>query len=207
MNTAILLFLVFIVLFVTGNSFKTMMTDMYSKSFTEYIHLEVTEDQVFEIFLDFGWQIALTIAPILLIAIVAGLASNFLQVGFLFTTEPLKMKLSKIDPIQGAKRIFSVRALVELVKSLLKILVVGAITFAIIWINKDEMLMLVDKDVHGALAFFGSMTIQMGIAAAIGLLIVSVFDYAYQRFDFEKQNKMSKDDVKDEYKNIEGGIL
>lgn len=105
-NTAILLFLVFIVLFVTGNSFKTMMTDMYSKSFTEYIHLEVTEDQVFEIFLDFGWQIALTIAPILLIAIVAGLASNFLQVGFLFTTEPLKMKLSKIDPIQGAKRIF-----------------------------------------------------------------------------------------------------
>ncbi|PWU68858.1 flagellar biosynthesis protein FlhB [Gracilibacillus dipsosauri] len=206
-NTAILLFLVFIVLFVTGNSFKTMMTDMYSKSFTEYIHLEVTEDQVFEIFLDFGWQIALTIAPILLIAIVAGLASNFLQVGFLFTTEPLKMKLSKIDPIQGAKRIFSVRALVELVKSLLKILVVGAITFAIIWINKDEMLMLVDKDVHGALAFFGSMTIQMGIAAAIGLLIVSVFDYAYQRFDFEKQNKMSKDDVKDEYKNIEGDPL
>ncbi len=67
--------------------------------------------------------------------------------------------------------------------------------------------MLVDKDVHGALAFFGSMTIQMGIAAAIGLLIVSVFDYAYQRFDFEKQNKMSKDDVKDEYKNIEGDPL
>ncbi|GAE91612.1 flagellar biosynthesis protein FlhB [Gracilibacillus boraciitolerans JCM 21714] len=64
--------------------------------------------------------------------------------------------------------------------------------------------MLVDKEVNSSLAFFGQMTIQMGIAASIGLLIISVIDYTYQRYDFEKQNKMSKNDVKDEYKNIEG---
>ncbi|SER06757.1 flagellar biosynthetic protein FlhB [Gracilibacillus ureilyticus] len=206
-NTAILLFFVFIILLVIGQSLGNTMTGMYSKSFTEYIHLAVTEEQIFEMFLDFTIQIGIALAPIMLIAIVAGFASNFLQIGFLFTSEPLKMKLSKIDPIQGAKRIFSVRALVELVKSLLKIIVVGIITFSIIWMNKDEMIMLYDKNVTSAMAFFGSMTIQMGLAAAIALLIISVIDYAYQRYDFEKQNRMSKNDIKDEHKNIEGDPL
>ncbi|MGN8644983.1 flagellar biosynthesis protein FlhB [Gracilibacillus sp. HCP3S3_G5_1] len=206
-NTAILLFFVFIILLVTGDLLKNTMTNMYSKSFTEYIHHEVTEDELFSMFLDILFNISIAIAPIMLIAIVAGLASNFMQIGFLFSTEPLKMKLNKIDPIQGAKRIFSARALVELVKSLLKIIVVGVITFSIIWMNRDEMMMLVDKEVNGALAFFGQMTIQMGIAAAIGLLIISVIDYAYQKYDFEKQNRMSKNDIKDEHKNIEGDPL
>ncbi|WP_208592517.1 flagellar biosynthesis protein FlhB [Gracilibacillus suaedae] len=206
-NTAILLFFVFIILLVTGDNLKSTMSDMFSKSFTEYIHHDVTEEELFSMFLDVLSQISIAIAPIMLIAIVAGLASNFMQIGFLFTTEPLKMKLNKIDPIQGAKRIFSARALVELVKSLLKIVVVGVITFSIIWINRDEMMMLADKEVHGALAFFGQMTIQMGVAAAIGLLIISVIDYAYQKYDFEKQNRMSKNDVKDEHKNIEGDPL
>ncbi|MFD2657187.1 flagellar biosynthesis protein FlhB [Gracilibacillus thailandensis] len=206
-NTAILLFFVFIILLVTGDNLKSTMSAMFSKSFTEYIHHDLTEEELSRMFLDVLSQISIAIAPIMLIAIVAGLASNFMQIGFLFTTEPLKMKLNKIDPIQGAKRIFSARALVELVKSLLKIAVVGVITFSIIWINRDEMMMLVDKDIHGALAFFGQMTIQMGVAAAIGLLIISVIDYAYQKYDFEKQNKMSKNDVKDEHKNIEGDPL
>ncbi|UOQ47861.1 flagellar biosynthesis protein FlhB [Gracilibacillus caseinilyticus] len=206
-NTAILLFFVFTILFVTGSSLKDSMTAMYEKFFTEYIHHEVTEVEVFSMLQDVLMEISLAIAPIMLIAIVAGLASNFLQFGFLFTAEPLKMKLNKIDPIQGAKRIFSARALVELVKSLLKIVVVGVITFSIIWMNRDEMMMLADKEVNNSLAFFGEMTIEMGIAAAIGLLIISVIDYAYQKYDFEKQNKMSKNDIKDEYKNIEGDPL
>lgn len=206
-NTAILLFFVFIILLITGGLLKDTMTSMYSKTFTEYIHHEVTQEEIFRMLLDFLSQISIAVAPIMLIAIVAGIASNFLQIGFLFTAEPLKMKLNKIDPIQGAKRIFSVRALVELVKSLLKITVVGIITFSIIWINRDEIMMLVDKEVNSSLAFFGQMTIQMGIAASIGLLIISVIDYTYQRYDFEKQNKMSKNDVKDEYKNIEGDPL
>ncbi|MDX8046953.1 flagellar biosynthesis protein FlhB [Gracilibacillus sp. S3-1-1] len=206
-NTAILLFFVFIILLVLGGYLKNAMTDMFTKTFTEYIFHPVTEDEIFTVFIDVLSKISLAVAPIMLVAIVAGLASNLMQIGFLFTAEPLKMKLEKIDPIKGAKRIFSVRALVELVKSLLKITIVGVITFSIIWMNRDEMMMLVNKDVNGALAFFGQMTIQMGIAAAIGLLIISVIDYAYQRFDFEKQNKMSKNDVKDEHKNIEGDPL
>ncbi|MCT2534538.1 flagellar biosynthesis protein FlhB [Aquibacillus koreensis] len=206
-NTAILLFFVFIIFIVTGNQMKETMMVMYDKTFTEYINWDVTENSVQQILIETTMEIGLAIAPIMGIAIVAGLAANFLQIGFLFTTKPLEMKLNKLNPIEGAKRIFSARALVELVKSLLKISIVGAVTFIILWMNKDEMMMLAGKGIHNSLAFFGNITIMMGIASAIALLIISVLDYSYQKYDYEKNIRMSKNDIKDEYKNIEGNPL
>lgn len=206
-NTAILMFFVFILLIVLGGYLKESMTNLYFHSFTEYISWEVTEKTTHQMFLEVTVQMAKVLGPIMGIAIIAGLASNFMQIGFLFTGHPLKMDLKKLDPIQGAKRIFSARALVELVKSLLKIMFIGTITFAILWIRKDDMIMLSSKDIHSALSFFGETTIWMGIAASIALLILSVLDFTYQRYDFEKSIKMSKNDLKDEYKNIEGDPL
>ena len=81
------------------------------------------------------------------------------------------------------------------------------VTFAIIWIYKDEMLMLSQKSVESALGFFGQIAMTMGIAATIVLLFLAVFDYAYQKYDFEKNLKMSKQDIKDEHKNVEGDPL
>src|SRR5699024_7919469 len=130
-----------------------------------------------------------------------------IQVGVLFTTEPLKFDLKKIDPIKGAKRIFSIRAIVELLKSLLKITLIGATTFLIIWIYKDDMMMLAMKHPENAVQFFGKVTIVMGVAATILLLILAVLDYMYQKYDFEKNIRMSKQDIKDEHKNIEGDPL
>ncbi|MFD2044118.1 flagellar biosynthesis protein FlhB [Ornithinibacillus salinisoli] len=206
-NTAILLLSSFIILFVFGSFMKNNMTAMYQHSFTEYIHWDITPNSVHQVFLEGTIEMAKVLSPIMLVAIIAGFASNLMQIGFLYTTEPLKFDLKKIDPIQGAKRIFSIRALVELLKSLLKIVFIGVITFSVIWIFKDDMMMIAFKDADNALAFFGNVTMIMGIAATIALLFLSVFDYAYQRYDFEKNMRMSKQDVKDEYKNIEGDPL
>ncbi|WP_093212296.1 flagellar biosynthesis protein FlhB [Sediminibacillus albus] len=206
-NTAILLFFVFLLFIVLGGYLKNIMTGMYQHSFTEYINWDVTEHTTHQVFVETTIEMSKAVAPIMGIALVAGLASNFMQIGFLFTGEPLKPKLSKLNPIQGAKRIFSARALVELVKSLLKIVFIGSITFAILWMRKDEMMQLAGKDVNSSLAFFGDTTITMGIAASIALLVLSVIDYSYQKYDFEKSIKMTKNDVKDEHKNIEGNPL
>ncbi len=206
-NTAFLLLFAFIILFVFGDSMKNSMMRLYEHTFTEFIHWDVTEETVHKVFSGAAMEVSKMLAPLMIIAIVAGFASNFLQIGFLFTTEPLKFDLKKIDPIQGAKRIFSLRALVELLKSLLKIVCIGAVTFTVIWIYKDDMMMLSFKTVDNALGFFGQVTMVMGITAIIVLLFLAVFDYAYQRYDYEKNMKMSKQDVKDEYKNIEGDPL
>ena len=206
-NTAILLLFSFSILFIFGGMMKNSMTTLYRQTFTEFINWDLTENSVHQIFTGASLEVAKMLAPIVLIVIVAGLASNFMQIGFMFTTEPLKFDLKKIDPIQGAKRIFSIRALVELLKSLLKITLIAVVTFAIIWIYKDQMMMMAFKDIEGSLSFFGKTTIIMGISATLVLLFLAIFDYAYQRYDFEKNMRMSKQDIKDEHKNIEGDPL
>jgi flagellar biosynthetic protein FlhB len=206
-NTAILLLFAFIILVVYGPYMKDIMTALYTHTFTELIHWEVTEHTVQRVFTGGAVEAAKMLAPIMLTAIVAGLSSNLMQIGFLFTAEPMKLDLKKIDPIKGAKRIFSIRALVELLKSLFKIVFIGAVTFTVIWIYKDEMMMLSFKTTENALGFFGHVTAVIGIAATIALLFLSVFDYAYQRYDFEKNMRMSKQDIKQEYKNMEGDPL
>ena len=206
-NTAILLLFSFITIAVLGSFMKNHMLSLYQTTFTEYIHMEVNEASIMQIVMDVLLQYGMIVAPIMAIAFIIAIAANLLQVGFMFTTEPLKFDLKKIDPIQGAKRIFSIRAIVELLKSFLKILFIGTVTFAVIWIYKDEMMMLALKQPENAVAFFGRVTIVMGIAATIALLFLAVLDYLYQKYDFEKNIRMSKQDIKDEHKNIEGDPL
>lgn len=206
-NTAILLLFSFILLFVFGSYMRDTLTTLYEHTFTEFIHWELTENSIHQIFSGAAIELAKMLAPIMLGAIIAGFASNIMQIGFLFTATPLKIDLKRIDPIQGAKRIFSARALVELLKSLLKIVFIGVITFTIIWIYKDEMMMQAFINAENALAFFSRVTIIMGISATVALLFLSILDYVYQRYDFEKNLRMSKQDVKDEHKNMEGDPL
>jgi flagellar biosynthesis protein FlhB len=157
--------------------------------------------------MDIMKELALLLGPIMLVAFLAGLFSNYIQVGVMFTTKPLEPKLEKIDPIKGFKRIFSLRAIVELLKSILKISFVGAITFVILWMNIDQVLSLSFKSVGDSLATMASLTVQMGIAASLALLFLSLFDFLYQKYDFEKNIRMSKQDLKDEHKNVEGDPL
>ncbi|MGR9050138.1 flagellar biosynthesis protein FlhB [Halobacillus faecis] len=203
-NTGFLLILIFGTLFLLGDYMKGTLKGLYKVAFNEYIHKDLSQEQTHAMFVEMTMEISKIIAPVMGVAVVAGIASNLLQVGVMFTGEPLKMDLKKLDPIKGAKRIFSARALVELLKSLLKISMVGVITFAIIWVNKDQMMMMSQKSVEDALSFFGTITTIMGLASALALLILSVLDYTYQKYDHEKNIRMSKKDIKDEHKNMEG---
>src|SRR5690625_5483996 len=125
-----------------GPFWKERFTGLYTFIFTEFITWDITIDHIQIIFVEVLIYMAITIAPVMGIAIIAGVASNLLQIGFLFTTEPLQLKLDRLNPIEGAKRIFSVRALVELLYSILKITVVEVVTFSILCVIKDVIFML-----------------------------------------------------------------
>lgn len=206
-NTAIILFFIFMFLIVFGSFMGKTFTGIYTYSFTEFIHWDVTALNVEQVFLSMTMEVGKVVLPIMGVAIVSALLANYIQIGFLFTSEPLKFDLKKIDPIKGFKRIFSIRALVEFLKSVFKIIAIGAVCFMIIWINKDDILMLSMKSLNDSISFFGQMTLWMGIATAVLLLFLSIFDYLYQRFDYEKNIRMSKQDIKDEHKTIEGDPL
>ncbi|KGX88432.1 flagellar biosynthesis protein FlhB [Pontibacillus litoralis] len=203
-NTAIMLFLMFTILWVVGGYLKESFLSIYEQSFSEYIHWDLTEQSLHQVMVEMTKRVAATLAPVMAIAIIAALVANYMQVGFLFTTKPIQMDLKKLDPIQGFKKIFAVRALVELLKSMLKIGFVGSVTFSILWIRKDDLLVMSQKSVEAAVSFFGSTTVIMGLAASLLLLVLSILDYTYQKYDHEKNIRMSKQDIKDEYKNIEG---
>ncbi|MEY8751236.1 flagellar biosynthesis protein FlhB [Alkalicoccobacillus gibsonii] len=204
-NTSLMMLIVFLFLWMYGGEMIiSMFADMQREMFTNYLITEVTAESVAELFLTISTQALLAVLPLMLLAAFAGTFGSFIQVGAMFTTEPLKAKLNKLDPIKGFKRIFSARSLVELVKSVLKISFVGATVVFIIWTHLDEVLLLSQKSVTDAMSVIGWLTVLMGLAVAILLMVLSIPDYIYQRYDHEKQIRMSKKDIKDEHKNIEG---
>lgn len=136
-------------------------------------------------------------------AVVGGLA-EFLQVGALFTLDPLMPKLEKLNPIQGFKNMFSKKTFVELIKNLAKVSVAA---YVIIGVVRDGMGMVVQtvrQDTEGMLAVMGEMVFR--VAARIGLifLLFSIFDIWWQRKAYMKDMMMSKEEVKKEYKESEG---
>ncbi|MDQ0253697.1 flagellar biosynthetic protein FlhB [Evansella vedderi] len=206
-NTAFILLFVFLSFLFLGRFVVEQLISITRYTFQDYLLIDLTANNVQSMFIDYSLQAALVVGPVMFIAMIAGIFSNYLQVGVLFAPEAIKMKLSKIDPIQGAKRIFSIRALVEFLKSMLKISLVGLVTFTIIWIYLEEILILSLYSVREGALFVGNLTVIMGLAVAFLLIFLSVFDYMYQKYDHEKNIRMSKQDLKDEYKKTEGDPL
>ncbi|WNS77190.1 flagellar biosynthesis protein FlhB [Bacillus sp. DTU_2020_1000418_1_SI_GHA_SEK_038] len=206
-NTAVVLLGVFLFLLFAGSYLKDIVFYIMTHTFNQLMLMELTEANIQIVFLAILKELVLFLGPIMLVAMLSGIVSNYAQVGFLFSTEAIQPKLEKLDPIKGFKRIFSVRAIVELLKSILKIGFVGIITFLVLWSRIDEILILSQKTVGAALATIGSLTVQMGLYASGALLFLSILDFLYQKYDFEKNIRMSKQDIKDEYKNIEGDPL
>ncbi|MFD6441645.1 flagellar type III secretion system protein FlhB, partial [Peribacillus sp. NPDC060186] len=99
------------------------------------------------------------------------------------------------------------RAIVELLKSILKISFVGLVAFYVLWQRMDEIMILSQISVEEAMSTLADITIKVGYYAAVALLFIALLDYLYQKYDFEKNIRMSKQDIKDEYKNSEGDPL
>ncbi len=115
---------------------------IYRNFYTESLTMKLSESNVHTLFISLLEDTGIILAPILLVALVAGVVSNYMQVGFLFSAEVIQPKLEKLDPIKGFKRIYSMRAIVELIKSILKITVVGFAAFAVLWSHYGEILRL-----------------------------------------------------------------
>ncbi len=205
--SAIIFLFMFILFYVLGSSISQNFINLYKKIFTKYLVYQVTVSNIRLVFLDILSSIVWVIFPIFAVALVGALAGNLIQVGFLITGEPLKVKLNKLNPIEGAKKIFSTKALIELAKSLLKITIVGYIAFSVIWSEKSTLIALYHYNLSDILAFSGSLILQVGLKTSILLIILALLDYLYQRYEHEKNIKMSKQDIKDEHKKTEGDPL
>ena len=157
---------------------------------------------------DLGWQIfgqiIQLLSPIFLVIMVVGVSSNVGQIGFLFTFEPLTPKLSKFNPISGMKRLFSLRSIVELIKSVLKIIIVGGAGYLTIKHEMDVIPSLLQADVPAILSFIADISFRILLVACIVLAFLAAIDFTYQRWQHGKELRMTKQEVKDERKQAEG---
>ncbi|MHB1313909.1 MAG: flagellar biosynthesis protein FlhB [Christensenellales bacterium] len=159
---------------------------------------------VSSLFIKAAVQMAAVLLPLLAAAFLAGLVFNFLQVGFLFSGKGAKPDFSRINMFKGFKRIFSKNTLIDLFKSIIKITVLGVVAYNEYTSRMKEMTALMGEGVQNATRFTVDILFAVAFKLAIALAILAPFDYLYQWWKYQKDLKMTKQEVKDEYKLMEG---
>ncbi|MDP2799787.1 MAG: EscU/YscU/HrcU family type III secretion system export apparatus switch protein, partial [Deltaproteobacteria bacterium] len=139
--------------------------------------------------------LGLIAGPILLAVFLMAFLANYLQVGFIFTTENLQPKLSKINPWNGLKRIFSMQAVMELFKSLAKIAIVGYMAYRTVKGEMPRVLPLMDAEIGQILGYVSMVSFKIFLNTCLVMLLLAALDYAFQRWDFEKKIRMTKQEI------------
>ncbi|GAB4165765.1 MAG: flagellar biosynthesis protein FlhB [Geothermobacteraceae bacterium] len=166
--------------------------------------IELTGSSVYDLTLSILGQVALLLAPLLLMVLVVGALSSIMQIGFLLTTKPLEPDLNKLNPIQGAKKFFSKRSAVEVIKSLAKVGLVGFVAFKTVHASFADSVLLVDAPLSQTVAFLGKVAGLVLFKSCGVLVILALFDYLFVRWEMEQRMKMTKQEIKEEFKETEG---
>lgn len=204
------LFVLFLVLrFWTGylgSSFVGIFQNIYTQ-IPEYIKLYdgYLPDAAFRaIFIKVMVQLLLMIGPVLLLGFFVAFVCDVIQVRWKPTTKPLQPKFSKLNPINGFKRIFSLNSVMELVKALAKIGVIIYAVYSYLKNNAPSIFLLYDLPLNQAIAGIGNLVVNLGFRISIFYMLIAALDWIYQKVKFKNDMKMTKQEVKDEYKNQEG---
>lgn len=149
-------------------------------------------------------KMLIILLPFFVIGFLTGFVTNLIQVGWKLTLKPLQPKLSKFNPISGFKRIFSKDSIVNLLMAVAKIFLVCYIAYISIRDQAGNLFILYDIGLKAALSLIFKLICEVGIKVSIVYIILGFIDYAYQKWKFTNDMKMTKQEVKDEYKNTEG---
>ena len=147
------------------------------------------------------------LSPLFAAIFITAILSNIMQVGFILSGESITPKLSKIDPIKGFGRLFSKQAFMEFFKSLLKLTIVGGVAFLTVKGEMKNFALLGDMELNLIFVYILKIFFKIFIRCSLAMIILVIIDYAFQRWEFENRIKMTKQEVKDEFKKSEGDPL
>ena len=148
--------------------------------------------------------IAMVVLPIFGIAFISTFLAEALQTGFLFSFDPLSPKIEKLNPLEGLKKMASLQGFVELIKSLFKIIVVFYISFSAAREELPFIILLVEAQPWDAIVLGGSIAYKIAIRVGLFYVALAILDYLYRRWEYMKNLRMTKQEVKEEYKRLEG---
>jgi flagellar biosynthetic protein FlhB len=149
-------------------------------------------------------KLGLLIAPLFVLVLIIGFFSSFFQFGWLLTAKPLIPDFSKLNPITGMSRFFSKKSFIEVVKSLLKVVLVGWIAYSTVLDNFNEALVLVDTPVITTVSYLGRVSAIILAKICAILILIAFLDFLFVKWELEEKMKMTKQELKEEFKDSEG---
>ncbi len=147
------------------------------------------------------------VLPVMIAVFVTAILSNVLQIGWLASWESVTPKVSKISPIKGIQRLLSKQTFMELFKSLAKLALVGVIAYVTVKGEADRLLSLADMEVQAILLYVLKVSLKVFIRVSMAMILLAALDYWFQKWQYEQQLKMTRQEVKEEYKRTEGDPL
>jgi flagellar biosynthetic protein FlhB len=190
-----------------GRTFLEQINQLFLQSFNHFL-IDAARDEGLRPAIMFAIKkAALLVVPVAAIYWLFGIASTLLQVGFVNNEEAIQFNLEKINPVSGLKRMFSLRSVIEGIKSLAKLGIVGFVAYLILKKEYEGLPLLIDMGIGQILVYLGTLSVQLlfGVGGALGVLAAA--DYFYQRWELEKEMRMTKQELKEEFKSREGDPL
>ena len=190
--------------YVLGRFFFKNFYDLFQYSFGPDMVQTIREGKFTDAFRMNGEKALILIAPVMGIAGLLGAASSLIQVGFLQVEEALTPKFDKLNPVEGFKRVFSLRAVVEALKSLLKMGAIGIVLYFLLRGEVHQVPYMMTYSIEQIITYLGAVVVKLLGGVGAMMLILAGADYFYQRWDLEKKMMMTKQEVKEEHKQREG---
>lgn len=177
---------------------------MMSSSFRSAAQVVITMDSAPSLLTGYIFKVFFMLMPLLALICVVALAANILQVGMLFSASALEPKLSKLNPLSGLKNLLSLKSAVELIKNIIKMSIVGFVSYQVIGDEIKNCLTLAERSVWGILIYMGKISFKILVTTCWVLVLLALLDYLYQRWEYERGLRMSRQEIKDEFKNTDG---
>ncbi len=204
LNSAMMLIAAALLLMWFGKGITAGLRDIMVTLFRNMGTVEITQDSM-SIYMWQGMKaMALMLAPLFLGLMAMGVAVNVAQVGFKITPKVAAPKFSRINPLTGFKRLFSTQSLVELGKSILKIVIVGGVVYLTIAGQFGKVAALAAMPVEALAPTIAKIVSRLFLLASLSVLIIGILDYFYNRYELEQSLKMTKEEVKEESRQSEG---
>lgn len=207
LSAVFVLFSSLLMIWLLGRFFLTELYDLFQVVFNEGVHtVHANTDWI--PFANFAAQkIFVLVAPVGALMWLFSFASTVVQIGFLYNEEALTFKPERIDPIQGFKKVFSLKALMEGIKAIFKLTIILGIAYLVLKDQFYELPQLMNYSIGQLFGYLGELLLRLLAAVGFFMVVLAGADYLFQRWDLEKQMMMTKQEVKEEMKSREGDPL
>ena len=204
LGTAFTLIAATLVIVILGEYAIKELEEVIKLFFKDYLTMELSYNTLFGIASISLKRIVILFLPIASAILIIGVAINYFQSGFIITGEPLKPDLKKLNPISGFKRMFSLRSVVNLFKDILIVTIIGYVGYKFFIDNYSSMINFIYVKLNSMPTLIEKLTVKLFFTIALVSLAISILDFAYQKYQHKKDLRMTKQEIKEEFKQMEG---